>query len=58
LIAEVYLFDLFSWFLNTNNVVISGFRRGINEMFIIPGSYTARVTSQKKEDLKNYVLYE
>jgi len=40
------------------NVVISGFRRGVNEIFIILGSYTACVTSQKNGDLKNVVRYD
>ena len=40
------------------NVVISGFRRRVNEMFTIPGSYTAHVTTHNNGDLKNYVRYD
>jgi hypothetical protein len=47
--------------VNKNNLVTSGFRRGVNEIFVLLGCYAAKlhcVTSQKNEDLKNNVLYE
>ena len=52
------LFVLLSLFLKTNNAMISGFLRGLNEIFIILGRYTAPVTSQKNEDFKNDAHYE